>query len=167
MNACEGDDFARAVAIWSLSEAQKNASTEIGDEVLEAIERASTVQKSPLFKAPANHPQLATIIREETTPYEVRKTSMSTYPTPHLDKLRATLTNDKLPSGDKPQVEKAIEDYEQWVANMEITMEADPPAHERLKSMVDLLNEYRKRMDIDLIFDSQNDWLHGRKDKLS
>ncbi len=92
---------------------------------------------------------------------------MSTYPTPHLDKLRATLTNDKLPSGDKPQVEKAIEDYEQWVANMEITMEADPPAHERLKSMVDLLNEYRKRMDIDLIFDSQNDWLHGRKDKLS
>ncbi len=166
LNASEGDDFARSVAIWSLSEAHKNAPTEIGDEISEAIERASTVQKSPLFKGPVNHPQLTNIVREETTPYEVRETSMSTYPRPHLDKLRATLANDKLPAGDKPQVEKAIEDYEQWVANMEITMEADLPADERLKNMVDLLNEYRKRMDIDLIFDSQNDWLYRQKGQI-
>jgi len=83
----EGDDFARSVAIWNLSKACNDASREVCDEVLEAIERASTVQKSPLFKTSEAHPQLSHVFKEETPPYEVRETSMSTYPTPHLEKL--------------------------------------------------------------------------------
>jgi len=49
---------------------------------------------------------------------------------------------------------------------MEIMMEADIPSGERLKNMVHLLNEYRKRMDIDLIFDSHHDWLYRQKGQI-
>lgn len=161
-----GNDFARSLAKWSLLEASKDADEQVRQEALEAKERAGTVQKSPIFKLSATHYQVSDMLKEENISYEVRDSAMRTYPTPHLEKLKATLVNEKLPPDDKPQVEKAIEHYEQWVANMEITMEADLPADERLERMVNLLNEYRKRMDIDLIFDSQDDWLYRQKGQI-
>ena len=160
------DSFARSLAEWSLLEASINAEEEVRDEALHARERASSVPKSPLFRPSVDHYQPVKVVREESTPYEVRNSVMKAYPTPHLDKLRATLINDKLPSRDKPQVEKAIEHYEQWIANMEITMEADMAPDERLERMVSLLNAYRNRMDIDLIFDSQDEWLYRQKGQI-
>ncbi|MGH2493458.1 MAG: Bpu10I family restriction endonuclease [Ktedonobacteraceae bacterium] len=111
------DSFAHSLAKWSLLEASMNAEEEVRNEALNAWERAINVQKSPLFRPPVNHHRSVKVVRDENTPYEVRNTAMKPYPTPHLDKLKATLVNDKLPPGDKPQVEKAIEHYEQWIAN--------------------------------------------------
>ncbi len=149
-----GDDFARSVATWSLLKAAETTEEEVHHEVLDAIERASTVQKSPIFRLPVTtYRQVSGMLKEETESYEVKGTTMKTYPTPHLEKLKATLLNDKLPPADKPQVEKA-------------TMEADMTADERLERMVYLLNQYRNRMDIDLIFDSQNDWLYRQKGQI-
>ncbi len=116
-----GNDFARSLAKWYLLEASKDADEQVRKEALEAKERAGTVQKSPIFKLSATHYQVSDMLKEENISYEVRDTAMRTYPTPHLEKLKATLVNEKLPPDDKPQVEKAIEHYEQWVANMEIT----------------------------------------------
>ena len=160
------DSFARSLAEWSLLEASINAEEEVRNEALNARERARSVLKSPLFRPSVDHYQAVKVVREENTSYEVRDTLMKSYPTPHLDKLKATLANDKLPPGDKPQVEKAIEHYEQWIANMEITMEADMASDERLERMVGLLNAYRNRMDIDLIFDSQDEWLYRQKGQI-
>lgn len=160
MGRLADDSFARSLAEWSLLEASINAEGEIRNEALQAKERANSILKSPLFRPPLNHYQPVKVVREGNTPYEARDIVMKAYPTPHLDKLKATLINDKLPPGDKPQVEKAIEHYEQWIANMEITMEADMAPEERLERMVSLLNTYRNRMDIDLIFDSQDEWLY-------
>ncbi len=50
---------------------------------------------------------------------EGETTSLSTYPAPHFEKLKATLASDKLPANDKPQIEKAIENYKQWIADMD------------------------------------------------
>ncbi len=160
------DSFAHSLAMWSLLEASINAEEEVRNEALNAIERTTSVQKSPLFRPPVDHYQPVKVVREEITPYEVKGTTMKPYATPHLDKLKATLANDKLPPGDKPQVEKAIEHYEQWIANMEITMEADMAEGERLERMVGLLNAYRNRMDIDLIFDSPDEWLYRQKGQI-
>ncbi|MEO8972157.1 MAG: Bpu10I family restriction endonuclease [Ktedonobacteraceae bacterium] len=91
---------------------------------------------------------------------------MSAYPTPHFEKLKATLASNKLPANDKPQVEKAIENYEQWIANMEAIMNSDESPQEKLRNMVDMLNQYRIRMDIDLIFDSADDWLYRQKGQI-
>ncbi len=91
---------------------------------------------------------------------------MIVYPTPHFEKLKATLENDKLPLDDKPQVEKAIKHYRQWIADMDVVNAETVSADERLKKMVDLLNQYRIRMDIDLIFDSHHDWLYRQKGQI-
>jgi Bpu10I restriction endonuclease len=93
-------------------------------------------------------------------------TSLSTYPTPHFEKLKATLASDKLPADDRPQIEKAIENYERWIANMDVIMNSDEPPQQKLRNMVDTLNQYRIRMDIDLIFDSANDWLYRQKGQI-
>jgi len=88
------------------------------------------------------------------------------FPTPHFDKLKATIESDKLPPGDKSQVEKTIKHYEQWIADIDLVMASDTPTDQRLQKMVDLLNQYRIRMDIDLIFDSQDDWLYRQKGQI-
>src|SRR5690348_16592916 len=61
---------------------------------------------------------------------------MRTYPTPHIEKLRATLVSDKLPANDKLQVEKAIKNYEQWIVDMDTVMSSDEPSNQKLRKMV-------------------------------
>lgn len=89
-----GDDFARSLAIWSLLTASEGADEQVRNEALEAKERASIVQKSPVFKLPAAHYQISGILREENRIYKVEDATMRTYPTSHLEKLKATLVND-------------------------------------------------------------------------
>ncbi|MGH2508597.1 MAG: hypothetical protein ACRDHZ_14530 [Ktedonobacteraceae bacterium] len=54
---------------------------------------------------------------------------MIAYPTPHLEKLEATLTNEKLPQRDKPQVEQATQHYHQWIQDMNSIMISIEPAY--------------------------------------
>lgn len=91
---------------------------------------------------------------------------MIAYPTPHLEKLETTLANSKLPKGDKPHIEEAIRHYKQWVADIDAVMKSAEPPEVLLKDCVFLLNQYRIRMDIDLIFNSQGDWLYRQKGQL-
>lgn len=86
-----------------------------------------------------------------------------TFPTPHLEKLHATHGNDKLPETDKPRIEAAIERYKQWIVDMAAVT---GNAVEQLAKMVDLLNEYRNYIDVDLVFDSPNDFLYRQKGQL-
>lgn len=86
-----------------------------------------------------------------------------TFPTPHLEKLNATLANAKLPPTDRPRVEAAIARYGQWIAQLEAV--AGTPEN-ILAEMVRLLNEYRKYVDVDLVFDSPNDFLYRQKGQL-
>jgi len=74
---------------------------------------------------------------------------MTVYPTPHLDKLNATLANEKLPPDDKPRIERAIERHREWVQQLD-QVEGTP--EEILERMVSLLTEYRTFIDLDLIF---------------
>jgi DNA modification methylase len=117
------DAFARSIATWSLLEASENAPEEVRNEALEARERAGIVQKSPLFQVSITPHRSFGLLKEIATPSEEKENSMRVYPTPHFEKLRATLENDKLPADDKPQVEKAIKHYEQWIADMDTVIE--------------------------------------------
>lgn len=89
---------------------------------------------------------------------------MSTNSKPHLEKLTATHENEKLPAGDKPRVELAIERYHAWINRLD-TVPGESPA-ERLSNLIALLNEYRLWLDIDLIFDSNDDFLYRQKGQL-
>ena len=88
---------------------------------------------------------------------------MMSYPTPHGDKLRALLGNPKLPSIDYPRVHSAVEHYEEWVGQIAGTLGKGECLVEPL---VELLNSYKKTIDLDLVFDSEADFLYRQKGQL-
>lgn len=88
---------------------------------------------------------------------------MSNLPTPHLEKLKAALANEKLPLKDKPRLEAAISRYQQWIQSLDSVFGS---AEQRLSQMVKLLDEYKFYVDVELIFDSEEDFLYRQKGQL-
>ena len=86
-----------------------------------------------------------------------------TYPIPHGDKLRALVGNDKLPASDRSGVDAAIERYEAWIAESEAI---EGTGRDLVEPLVASLNRYKTSIDLDLIFDSQNDFLYRQKGQL-
>ena len=74
---------------------------------------------------------------------------------PHGDKLRALLGNHKLPAGDRPGVHTAIERYEAWIEELR---RIEGAGENLVEPMVEALNRYKLSIDLDLIFDSKNDF---------
>ena len=89
---------------------------------------------------------------------------MSKIPTPHLDKLNAALLNEKLPSGDRKRLEETVERYHIWVKDLSGVSGRTAP--ERLSKLVSILNAYRLWVNVDLIFDSKDDFLYRSKGQL-
>lgn len=85
-----------------------------------------------------------------------------TLPTPHGDKLQALLQNNKLPNGDRKRIEGAIRRYRAWLRGL-----AQAPADHRCVDVaVGLLNEYRTFVDLEVVFDSEDDFLYRQKGQL-
>lgn len=85
------------------------------------------------------------------------------YPSPHGDKLRALLGNEKLPQDDRARVQDAIERYEGWLGEIEdVVARGD----NLVDDLVSLLNVYKLSIDVDLVFDSNNDFLYRQKGQL-
>ena len=82
----------------------------------------------------------------------------------HGEKLYKLLDNKKLPSTDIPRVQKAIERYERWVRDLNTAEYSDIDS--AVEGMVSLLNDYKLYVDVDLIFDSENDFLYRQKGQL-
>lgn len=85
------------------------------------------------------------------------------FPTPHLDKLTKTLANEKLPKSDAARLEGAIRYYHEWSKKLD-AVNGSPD--EIISRSVGLLNEYRLYVDVDLIFDSEDDFLYRQKGQL-
>jgi len=84
-------------------------------------------------------------------------------PTPHGDKLKALLGNNKLPLKDRPRVEQAIERYQQWLGQL---ADATDTPEQTIRSMVFLLAEYKFYVDVELVFDDSEDFLYRQKGQL-
>lgn len=80
---------------------------------------------------------------------------MSNLPSPHGDKLKALACNEKLPPQDQPRVNEAIECYEEWLQELRDTRGT---SSEIVAQMVSLLNTYKTHIEVDLIFDSEQDF---------
>lgn len=97
---------------------------------------------------------------------------MKTFPTPHLDKLRATLANPKLPDSDKESLDSAIQRYSLWIGKMvhlgsgDHRFSSTEDGDEFIASMSKVLQEYKLYMDLDVIFDSTSDFLYRQKGQL-
>lgn len=85
---------------------------------------------------------------------------MPDLPAPHGDKLRALLENEKLPARDHPRVEQAIARYEEWRRQMQAVRGA---YRKVVTDMVALLDGYKRYVEVDLVFDSDDDFLYRQK----
>jgi len=88
---------------------------------------------------------------------------MLTLPTPHGDKLRALIHNTKLPSEDLLRVEQTIERYQEWLDQLSAVRGT---YQEIVTCMVSLLNDYKRHVELDLIFESESDFLYRQKGQL-
>ncbi len=84
-------------------------------------------------------------------------------PTPHVDKLNALLKNPRLPDVDKPKVQQAIQRYNKWIGSLEIVQQGQKGAVQKL---VDVTNQYKAFVELELIFDGQEDFLYRQKGQL-
>ena len=84
-------------------------------------------------------------------------------PTPHAGKLQALLDNRRLPGSDSPKVQEAIERYNYWLDEIKQT-EGD--GDDLVDPLVDSLNRYRNWLDLELIFDSKEQFLYRQKGQL-
>ena len=84
-------------------------------------------------------------------------------PTPHGDKLHALLDNPPLPTADSGRVRDALKRYAMWVSSMSAV---DYDGERNIDPMIDLLNDYKTYVDLELIFDSKDDFLYRQKGQL-
>jgi hypothetical protein len=84
-------------------------------------------------------------------------------PQPHLEKLRALLANEKLPERDRQKATKTLELYNDWLTQLK---NATIPEPEIVGRLVSLLEQYKRFVEVELIFDSEDDFLYRQKGQL-
>ncbi len=85
-----------------------------------------------------------------------------TRPTPHLDKLRAALTNPKC-KADVPLLKKALTLYEDWVSQVKALSST---GQTRVVGLVQMLNQYKDTLEVELILKRGSDFLRRQKGQL-
>jgi hypothetical protein len=85
-------------------------------------------------------------------------------PTPHGDKLRELAVNGKLPEGDRARLSSVLlRSYRSWrdqVAGL------NSLGDERVADLVQLLNRYKRSVELDFVWDSSDNFLYRQKGQL-
>lgn len=85
------------------------------------------------------------------------------YPTPHGEKLKILRDNPKLPKADEEKVTWIISEYTKWINDMNsLTTRGE----EKVRNLVELLNEYKMKVELNLIWDSTENFLYRQKGQL-
>ena len=82
---------------------------------------------------------------------------------PHYGKLIACLGNPRLPEADKERLEEAIRKYHEWIIELESVERGQIDTAEKL---VEITNKYKRFIELDLIFDSTDNFLYRQKGQL-
>lgn len=82
----------------------------------------------------------------------------------HGEKIMAARDSIKLPAADVPRLEEALARYDVWIRELENA--SGETLDDLIANMVHLLNEYKFYIDVDLIFDSPDDFLYRQKGQL-
>jgi len=132
----------------------------------QAISRAKSLNGTPLFDS-ASYSNYQTreyvmMVKENEKEYEMNIESL-VLPTPHLSKLNALLKNRRLPAADKPRINEALDRYKLWISEIEAVK---PGRKGAVKKLVEATNRYKKFIELELIFDSADDFLYRQKGQL-
>ncbi len=88
---------------------------------------------------------------------------MTELPRPHYSKLIACSNNSRLPNADKERLQEAINKYHEWINDLESVESSQPNTVENL---VKATNKYKRFIELDLIFDSPDNFLYRQKGQL-
>ena len=88
---------------------------------------------------------------------------MIKFPTPHYDKLKACLNNPQLPAADLERVQESLKQYQQWIKALE---SVTPGQADTVEKLVEENNRYQRFIELDLIFDSSDNFLYRQKGQL-
>jgi len=88
---------------------------------------------------------------------------MPQLPTPHYDKIIACLKNPRLPDADRERVQEAVNKYQQWIQALESVEQGHP---DTVQKLVEATNQYKRFIELDLIFDSPDNFLYRQKGQL-
>lgn len=88
---------------------------------------------------------------------------MPEFQTPHLSKLQACLENPRLPPTDVERVEEAILKYHEWMQELD---SIEPGENGAVEKLVSVTNIYKRFIELDLIFDSPDNFLYRQKGQL-
>lgn len=91
---------------------------------------------------------------------------MIKYPTTHKDKLLAAINNNKVPESEVQCLKRAYEAYKKWISEIEKIYSKKLSSNEKVSLMIKGLNKYKNYIDVDLIFDSKNDFLYRQKGQM-
>lgn len=91
---------------------------------------------------------------------------MIKYPTTHKDKLFAAINNNKVPKSEIQILQRAYKVYEKWISEIEKIYSKKISSDEKAFLLVKELNKYKNYIDINLIFDSKNDFLYRQKGQM-
>lgn len=82
---------------------------------------------------------------------------------PHYQKLTACLNNRRLPEVDRGRLKEAISKYHQWIAALE---KVERGQADTVEKMVAATNRYKRFIELNLIFDSPENFLYRQKGQL-
>ena len=95
--------------------------------------------------------------------FEHQQKYMNEFSRPHYTKITACLNNPRLPESDRERLEEAIIKYRQWIIELESINSSQADAVEKLVSAT---NRYKRFIELDLIFDSSDNFLYRQKGQL-
>ncbi len=131
----------------------------------EAIERVNEIEGTPLFDS-AQYTYYQTrdsVMMVKENEEKIIKGQLPVFPTPHMDKLKALLRNPRLPTADKPRVEEAVQRYNDWISELRLIK---PGQKNSVRQLVEVTNRYKTFIELDLIFDSPENFLYRQKGQL-
>lgn len=164
-----GNQVAMAVGRRVAEEALRRAVEQTPEKnlafLMDALSLVPNIEGTPVFNSVSYESyqthDYVIMVKERRKPY--MKTDMPTLPTPHLAKLKALLKNRRLPKADRPRVEEGLKRYEQWIGELQSVK----PGHKgTVQKLVDATNRYKMFIELDLIFDSPEDFLYRQKGQL-
>lgn len=163
-DAASADEAARMVAREALEAGLPIVSAANRTLLSDAIERMGLIEGTPVFASSSysyyQTRQGVMMVREESQAVPERCVHL---PTPHLAKLEALLHNRRLPKADKPRVEEAMAKYREWIRELEAVKLGQ---RNTVRQLVEATNRYKTFIELDLIFDSPEDFLYRQKGQL-
>ena len=82
----------------------------------------------------------------------------------HGEKIISAIQSNKMPAKDVPRLEMALQKYDEWIEKLN-AINAET-VDELVEKLVAELNTYKNYIDINLIFDSEEDFLYRQKGQL-